>query len=128
MNKQTKELALAAEEDMDNTILDVADDENDLVVKLSKPYTFEGSTYTEIDLSGLEDATGGMLVSVGKIVAKKNPGINQAVMEMSLPFAQHMAARVTGKPLEFFMGLPIKDTMELKGKVVNFLFGGDGQD
>lgn len=51
----------------------------DLVLRFGKPYKFGGQEYTEVDLSGLEDVTAGVLENVGKIAAKKNPGMNPAL-------------------------------------------------
>ena len=39
---------------------------------------------------------------------------------MSLPYAIFMAARVTGKPLEFFQQLPAREAVKLKNLVVGF--------
>jgi hypothetical protein len=84
--------------------------------------------YTEVDLSGLEDVTAGILEAVGKIAAKKNPGMNPALQEMSLTYCVCLAQRVAKLPLEFFEGLPAKEAMKLKAMVTNFLYGGDGED
>ena len=100
----------------------------DLVLRFAKPYKFGGMEYTEVDLSGLEDVTAGTLESVGKIVAKKNPGMNPALQEMSLTFCTYLAQRVAKLPVEFFTGLPAKDAIKLKALVTNFLYGGDGED
>ena len=100
----------------------------DLVLRFSKPYKFGGQEYTEVDLSGLEDVTAGVLESVGKITAKKNPGMNPALQEMSLTFCTYLAQRVAKLPLEFFTGLPAKEAIKLKTLVTNFLYGGDGED
>ncbi len=100
----------------------------DLVLRFSKPYKFGGVEYTEVDLSGLEDVTAGVLESVGKITAKKNPGMNPALQEMSLTFCTYLAQRVAKLPLEFFTGLPAKEAIKLKALVTNFLYGGDGED
>lgn len=102
--------------------------EESLVLKLTKPYVFEGKTYEELDLSGLEDVTAGTLESVGRQVSKKNPGINPAILEMSTPFCHMLASRVTKQPLEFFQRLPAKDGIALKALITNFLYGGDGED
>ena len=51
----------------------------DLILRFAKPYKFGGQEYTEVDLSGLEDVTAGVLENVGKIAAKKNPGMNPAL-------------------------------------------------
>ena len=100
----------------------------DLVLRFGKPYKFGGQEYTEVDLSGLEDVTAGVLENVGKIAAKKNPGMNPALQEMSLTFCTYLAQRVAKLPLEFFTGLPAKEAITLKTLVTNFLYGGDGED
>ena len=100
----------------------------DLVLRFGKPYKFGGQEYTEVDLSGLEDVTAGGLGDVGKIAAKKNPGMNPALQEMSLTFCTYLAQRVAKLPLEFFTGLPAKEAIKLKTLVTNFLYGGDGED
>ena len=100
----------------------------DLILRFAKPYKFGGQEYTEVDLSGLEDVTAGVLESVGKIAAKKNPGMNPALQEMSLTFCTYLAQRVAKLPLEFFTGLPAKEAIKLKAMVTNFLYGGDGED
>ena len=100
----------------------------DLVLRFNKPYKFGGVEYTEVDLSGLEDVTAGVLESVGKIVAKKNPGMNPALQEMSMTFCTYLAQRVAKLPLEFFTGLPAKEAIKLKALVTNFLYAGDGED
>ena len=100
----------------------------DLVLRFGKPYKFGGQEYTEVDLSGLEDVTAGVLENVGKIAAKKNPGMNPALQEMSLTFCTYLAQRVAKLPLEFLTGLPAKEAIKLKTLVTNFLYGGDGED
>ena len=100
----------------------------DLILRFAKPYKFGGQEYTEVDLSGLEDVTAGVLESVGKITAKKNPGMNPALQEMSMTFCTYLAQRVAKLPLEFFTGLPAKEAIKLKALVTNFLYGGDGED
>ena len=113
----------------ENGTEDAADTEpEDLVLRFAKPYKFGGMEYTEVDLSGLEDVTAGTLESVGKIVAKKNPGMNPALQEMSLTFCIYLAQRVAKLPLEFFTGLPSKEGIKLKALVTNFLYAGDGED
>ena len=65
-DEKRMDTALLAEND-ENT----AAEENALVMKLDKPFTFEGQTYTEVDLSGLEDTTAADLQAVGRFVTKK---------------------------------------------------------
>ena len=100
----------------------------DLILRFAKPYKFGGQEYTEVDLSGLEDVTAGVLENVGKIAAKKNPGMNPALQEMSMTFCTYLAQRVAKLPLEFFTGLPAKEAIKLKTMVTGFLYGGDGED
>lgn len=100
----------------------------DLVLRFAKPYKFGGVEYTEVDLSGLEDVTAGVLENVGKIAAKKNPGMNPALQEMSLTFCTCLAQRVAKLPLEFFEKLPAREAIKLKTMVTGFLYGGDGED
>ena len=100
----------------------------DLVLRFGKPYKFGGQEYTEVDLSGLEDVTAGALENVGKIAAKKNPGMNPALQEMSLTFCTCLAQRVAKLPLEFFEKLPAREAIKLKTMVTGFLYGGDGED
>ena len=122
-DEKRMDTALLAEND-ENT----AAEENALVMKLDKPFTFEGQTYTEVDLSGLEDVTAGTLENVGKILAKRSPGLNPATLEMEMSFCNLLAARVTSKKLEFFERLPAKDAVALKSMIVGFLYGGDGDN
>ena len=114
-DEKRMDTALLAEND-ENT----AAEENALVMKLDKPFTFEGQTYTEVDLSGLEDTTAADLQAVGRFVTKKNPAANPATVEMTLEYA-HL-------PLEFFERLPAKEAIKLKGIVVGFLYGGAGDN
>ena len=122
-DEKRMDTALLAEND-ENT----AAEENALVMKLDKPFTFEGQTYTEVDLSGLEDTTAADLQAVGRFVTKKNPAANPATVEMTLEYAQFMAARVAHLPLEFFERLPAKEAIKLKAIVVGFLYGGAGDN
>ena len=117
-NPQNFELTPAAAPD--------TEDQEDLVLRFKKPYSFEGETYTEVDLSGLEDLSAADLCKVGKMV-KKIDGVDP-IAEMSLPYAIFMAARVTGKPLEFFQQLPAREAVKLKNLVAGFLYGGVGKE
>lgn len=117
-NPQNFELTPAAAPD--------TEDQEDLVLRFQKPYFFEGETFTEVDLSGLEDLSAADLCKVSKMV-KKTDGVDP-IAEMSLPYAIYMAARVTGKPLEFFQQLPAREAVKLKNLVVGFLYGEVGEE
>ena len=109
-----------------NAALEAEEQEESLILKFRRPYPFEGQEYTELDLSGLENVTAGTLENIGKIMAKKSPGLNPATIEMEMGYCELLAARVTGKPLEFFQRLPARDAIALKSKIVGFLYGGMG--
>ena len=126
--QQAEMEAMQAAQAEDGTEDAEATEPEDLVLRFAKPYKFGGMEYTEVDLSGLEDVTAGVLENVGKTVAKKNPGMNPALQEMSLTFCTYLAQRVAKLPLEFFERLPAKEAIKLKALVTNFLYAGDGED
>lgn len=103
------------------TVAENEDQELDTLVRFSQPYSFEGETYTEIDLSGLETVTAGDVIKVNNLLKSTlNP-----LPEMTMQFACHMAARVSHKPVEFFTRLPARDGMKVKNVVTGFIFGAD---
>lgn len=106
---------------------DAGAEDSALLLRLSKPYAFEGQTYTEIDLCGLETVTAGTLERAGRAVLQQSPALNPAMLESTMPFCIELAVRVTRRPYEFFRGLPVQDAMKLKALVANFLYGGDGE-
>ena len=108
---EDKKLTLAPEVEEPET----AEDTNELYIKFAKPYTFGDKTYTGIDLSGLEDVNGAVLKEAGRVVQKLNKGINPATVEMTMEYAVYMAHHVP-------------DLVSVKGAVVGFLYGGDGED
>jgi len=92
--------------------------ENKLI--FSKPYEFEGETYTEIDLSGLDNLTAKDLINIDS--AYVGQGGNPALTSLTLQYAIFVANIVTKKPLEFFDNLPAKDATALKNEVVHFFY------
>lgn len=84
-------------------------------VTFTKPYTFEGETYTEIDLSGCDELTGNDAAKAEKIMLAK--GDANMFPEMSANYAFIIASLGTGKPVEFFTGLPLKDSTKVKNRV-----------
>ena len=94
------------------------EEENDLVLRFAKPYTF-----TEVDLSGLENITAADMIATQKQMTKG--GSVDMLPEMSLQYATIIAARITGKPIEFFTRLPAREAIKLKNIVSGFIFGAD---
>lgn len=132
MDDMKKTTAQEAEnwDDLENTAPNQpkAEDDVDLLVKFKKPVEFEGQTYTEVDLSGLEGVTTGQLEAVGRMLLKKRPGLNPSTLEMTMDYANLMAMKVTKLPLEFFERLPGQEGMKIKTAVVGFLYGGGTED
>ena len=79
-----------------------ADDE--LIIKFRKPYEFDGETFTELDLHGLEDLRGRDLTAIEKA------------------FNKIVATKVTGLPAEFFEDLPVGEVEKIKNAVVGFFY------
>lgn len=103
---------------------DVMDDEeNSLLIKFGKPYVFEGNTYTQIDLSGLEKLNAASMIDVNRKLSRHS-GID-IMPEVSLEYAVNIAAKATTQPIEFFLGLPPKEAIKVKNRVMGFLFGSD---
>ncbi len=84
-------------------------------VEFSKPYTFEGETYTEIDLSGCDELTGKDAAKAEKIMTAR--GETAMFPELSSSYAFVIASMGTGKPVEFFAGLPLRDSTKVKNRV-----------
>ena len=97
-----------------------APEERDFVIHFGKPYTFEEETFTEIDLSGLENITAADMIATQKQMTKG--GTVDMLPEMSLQYACIIAARITGKPIEFFTGLPAREAVKLKNVVSGFIY------
>lgn len=94
------------------------DEEMGAVLRLKKPYRFEGTEYSEIDLSGLDeltvkdaiDAQNAMLSTEGRDLAN--------ACETTTEFACAVAAKATGKPVEFFTLLPIGVSRRVMAAVI----------
>ena len=95
---------------------------NNLILKLSKIYNFEGESFSEIDLSKLEDMTAEDMIAAQKILTAN--GSISVMPENSLEFALIIASRATGHTVEFFRTLTMRDSMKLKNRVSGFIFGG----
>ena len=97
--------------------------ENSYIVKFKKPFTFEGVSYEEVDLSGLEALSAADMIAVNKTIERG--GTVNVLPEMSLEYACLISARASGKPVEFFKALPPKEALKIKNRVTNFLYGED---
>lgn len=98
-------------------------EDSSFILRFAKPYTFEEERFTEIDLSGLENITAADMIATQKLMTKG--GTVDMLPEMSVQYACIIAARITGKPIEFFTGLPAREAIKLKNMVSGFIFGAD---
>lgn len=92
-----------------------------LIVKLSKPFAFEGEIYDEIDLSALAELTTADLCQAQR---QYNMGANvSTVPEMDVNYCILLAQKASKLPLEFFQQLPARDGMKVRLTVTKAFFG-----
>lgn len=91
----------------------------ELKITLSKPYIFEGTDYTEIDLSGLEKLTGKDFRAIELTVLSH--GQNAVYAEQTINGANAIASFSTGLAVEFFEGLALKDALKVRNVIMGFL-------
>ena len=85
------------------------------VVALDKSYTYDGETVSKIDLSGVEELTS---IDISKAENEVlQTGIYSVDMKNFFAYSCALAARATGKPMEFFTGLPLHEAVKVRGAV-----------
>lgn len=77
-----------------------------LTVKLAKPYSFEGTEYNEVDLSGLEKLTVRDAVKIQLELFAQQEMAATILCETTTAFARAVATRASGLPAEFFKLMP----------------------
>lgn len=97
------------------------EEENKYLIKFRKPFVWEDNTYTEIDMSGLEDLSAKDMIAAQRTMEKS--GSINVLPEMSLEYACIFASKATKMPVEFFQALPPKEAIKVKNKVTNFFYG-----
>lgn len=108
-------------EELEGEVVDVADEES-YVITFKKPYEFERKVYTEVDLNGLYDLSATDMIAVQRILQRNNRSGVDIMPELSMDYALEMAARAASLPVEFFHGLPAREAMKVKNRVMGFLF------
>ena len=88
----------------------------DNIVKFDKPYKFEGKEYDSLDLSGMEKMTVQDLIDIQKSIGNETAAMY--AMEMTTSFAQEMAVKATGKPVEFFKLMPRGKIKKVQAAVI----------
>jgi hypothetical protein len=102
---------------------EVEAEENELIVKFKKPFTYEGETYTQIDLTGIESMTGAQLCSAQRMYSKSKSV--SLTPELDPNYAAIIGHIVVKLPIEFFYALPAKELAKVKRAVSGFFFGDD---
>ena len=78
------------------------DQERRHVVTFKRPYLFERKEYAEVDLSGLDELTVKDAIEVQKQLFGQQEVAASLLTETTTAFAQALAVRASGKPVEFF--------------------------
>ena len=99
------------------------DEENKYLIKFRKPFIWEDNTYTEIDLSGLEDMSAKDMIQAQRIMERS--GSINVLPEMSLEYACIFASKAAKMPVEFFQAQPPKEAIKVKNRITNFFYGED---
>ena len=87
------------------------------IVKFDKPYKFEGKEYDSLDLSGAEKLTVADLIDVQRSLANDLAALS--AMEATTAFAQAMAVKATGKPVEFYKLMPRNKIKHVQKAILN---------
>ncbi len=90
-------------------------------LELRTPVEFEGVSYKEIDLSGLDGLTGKDIRELDNLFRMKGGRIGGNVKEFDSLYLQLVASKATKLPLEFFDRIGIKDATRLEVEIRNFL-------
>ena len=80
--------------------------EQENVVKLAKPYVFEGKEYPEIDLSGLDKLTIKDAIDAQRQLFGEQEVAAAVLCETTTAFARTIAVKATELPIEFFKLMP----------------------
>ena len=100
MNEETKVVNIEEKK------VEAPQEEKEGVITLSRPYRFEGKDYTEIDLSGIEKLKVQDAIDAQKQLFNEREIAATIMSETTTAFARIIAAKATGKPIEFFKFAP----------------------
>lgn len=78
------------------------DGERPHAVRFKRPYLFEQKEYTEVDLSGLDRLTVQDAIDAQRQLFNQQEVAASLLTETTTAFAQALAVKATGKPVEFF--------------------------
>lgn len=92
-----------------------------LILELTFPVEWQGEEIQELDMTKLREMTGEELNVVYDLYETQG-GDGIIMQEGKLRFAQLLASRVTGYPLEAIQKIKAKDSVALKSRVYRFFY------
>ena len=93
-------------------------EENKVIVKFNKPFTYEGVTYEELEMD-FESLTGADLVSIEREMNMENEFA--LTPEISPNFCGRIAAKAAGVNHVIIFALPLKEFTKVKNAARDFL-------
>lgn len=99
-------------------------EKNPLLIRFRNPYRFEGKEYAELDLSGLDSLTVQDAVDAQRQLFNQQEEATSLLTETTTAFARVLAAKATGKPIEFFQQMP-RGTWKAVGNTVRIHLNGE---
>ena len=114
MNEEKNMMAEANEETAQTT-------QNERVIDLGKPYKFEGTEYTSIDLSGLDKLTVKDAIDAQRQLFNEREVAAAMLCETTTAFARAIAAKAAELPIEFFKLMPRGTSRKVAGVVRNYM-------
>ena len=105
----------------DNETDEMIEVNDDVIIKLSQTYNFEGDEISELDFSGIDSVTVEDMIQASNILTRS--GRTVAIPEMDLQYTLYIAHVATGRPIEFFNRLKPRDAIRVKNRVTGYFFG-----
>ena len=91
------------------------------IIKLKKPYAFEGTEHTEIDLSGIENLKISDAIDAQNECFSEREVAASILPETSTAFTRKLAAKATKFPIEFFKLAPLPVSKKVSQFVTGYL-------
>ena len=114
MSEEKNMMAEANEETAQTT-------QSERVIDLGKPYKFEGTEYTSIDLSGLDKLTVKDAIDAQRQLFNEREVAAAMLCETTTAFARAIAAKAAELPIEFFKLMPRGASRRVAGVVRNYM-------
>ena len=115
---EEKNMTVATEEKTEAT---APKTENQYLLKLNRPYVFEGKEYAEIDLAGLDKLTVQDAINAQRQLFNEREPAAMLLCETTTAFVRILAAKATGLPIEFFKLAPRSVSRRIYGMVMGYM-------